>query len=134
MYKTETIIIEVIIIFIIGIIIYKNKSWKSEFFGNTDIGAACLDECKPGYTNTGLFCTSDCSKYPDSTDVGCCCVDNIHCNARWDFWNTCTGGTWHAKDTYSQISTKNSYGRGAGKTPISVRAKSRKVPFSTQHN
>jgi hypothetical protein len=97
--------------------------------GYTNVAGVCWQNCPDGYVDNGAFCSKGGEvKTKGSYGRGAGTPDTqINTKASY-------GRTAGTPDT--TINPKGSYGRTAGYVPLStnVRAKQRKVPYSTKNN
>jgi len=112
--------------------------WKS-CGNNIDAGALCRERCRPGYNEVAGVCWKGCDN--GFKDIGALCSKPVKCNTRWDKCATrsrfgcigglktnCTGPETKAKSSYiPKTYAKESYGRGIGTIPLSIRMKPRKT-------
>jgi hypothetical protein len=102
--------------------------------GDVTVGVLCREACRPGYTDIAGVCWASCPA--GTTDDGALCRHSmVWDNCSWrGAYGECVGGLKGGqvvpKDSYvPSTRARESYTRGVGKTPISVRVKGRKVPY-----
>ena len=103
-----------------------------------DVGALCRQRCRNGYKEVAGVCWKGCDG--GFKDIGALCSKPLKCNTRWNGCyrrilggcvgraeTNCTGPETKTKSSYVPKSyTKDSYGRGAGVIPLSIRMKPKK--------